>query len=144
MDKDKVRSVLSMQPKYELVENDLYRIADRIRRIDPDYFILFNKKNRCYEVHNTSNTGSTFCFVVPYEKLDTRTLVYCRETRVERDVDKRIENYNKRAEKSAQRARESSVHDNAKELAEITSHAMNQSTLSYGYSKTHYVRKGAV
>lgn len=65
MYKVKVQMVLDEKPKYELVTNDVHNIAERIRRIDPNYFIVFNRRTHRYEVHNTENIGNTFCFLVP-------------------------------------------------------------------------------
>lgn len=140
MDRGKIRNILSASPKYEWIQSDTYRIADRLREIDPSYFVLLNHKNGKYEVHNTDNIGATFCFVVPFGRLDCRTLKYCRETRVERDVELQINKLNKRATKSRERARRGEQHDIAEEMAGHVKHIVQQETLSSGYSGTHYVR----
>lgn len=140
MDKGKIRDVLSGSPKYEWIRNDVYNISERIRKIDPSYFIVLNRKNGRYEVHSTENIGSTFCFLVPFNRLDNRTLEYCRETRVERDIDSQIDKINNRATKSRDRARRASNYDTAKEMADITKHIVRRETLSSGYTGSHYVR----
>ncbi len=136
----KIRDVLNGSPKYELVTQDMYRIASRIKKIDPGYFILMNRQNGRYEVHNTENIGATFCFVVPYDKLDMRTLTYCRETRVERDVEQLVEEQNKRATKSRERAERALYYDTAQEMAGHVKHIVDRETLSSGYTGTHYIR----
>lgn len=142
MYKVKVQMVLDEKPKYELVTDDVYNIAERIRRIDPNYFIVFNRRTHRYEVHNTENIGNTFCFLVPFGKLDKRTLEYCRETRVERNVAELVEERNERVTKSFKRAREWEQNDRARELADVTKRIVEGETLSYGYKSSHYV-KGA-
>ena len=141
MNREKVRDVLSANPKYELVEHDLCNIADRIRKIDPSYYIVFNKRNGRYEVHSTDNIGASFCFLVPYDELDARTLVYCRETRVERDVIERVDRLNSYAEKSRDRTRRSEYRYRAEEMADHVKRAVQNETLSPGYTDTHYIRR---
>lgn len=141
MNRWKIRDVLSAQPKYELVENDLYNIAERIRRIDPSYFIVWNKRNGRYEVHSTDNIGSTFCFLVPYDRLDVRTLQYCRETRVERDINERMDRLNERASRSRQRAEHWTHRDTAEEMAGQVRTAVENETLSTNYKRTHQIRR---
>lgn len=66
----------------ERVENDLFGIADRLRSIDADYFIL--RTDSGFEVHNAAQRGSTFALRVPYPELDERTVTLVRRTRRER------------------------------------------------------------
>ena len=65
-----------------------FDVCDRLKSIDDGYFVVFNVKRDRYEVHNNRQTD-TFCFVVPYDKLDSRTVDYCLKTRVQ-NVDKLI------------------------------------------------------
>ncbi len=61
---------------------DPFDICDRLKSVDDGYFVVFNTKRNRYEVHNFKNVD-TFCFVVPYDKLDSRTVDYCLKTRVQ-------------------------------------------------------------
>ncbi len=67
-----------------VVTNDLYSIADRIKEIDDGYFIYYSYKNRRYEVHNKNQRGRTLSLVLPYKRLDERSVRLVRETRSER------------------------------------------------------------
>ncbi len=67
-----------------VVKGDLYDIAARIKEIDPDYFIFYSYIRRRYEVHSKTQKGNTLAIVVPFDRLDGRTLTLVRKTRVER------------------------------------------------------------
>ena len=69
-------------PWLRLIEHDLYGIAERIQDIEDGYFIVFDSRSGRYEVHSAYNKGSTYCFSVPYDALDARTLDYCHRTRI--------------------------------------------------------------
>ncbi len=67
---------------YEVV-GDLFGVADRIKEIDSDYFIFYSYRHRRFEVHSRAQKGSTLCLVLPYDRLDERTVRLVRKTRVE-------------------------------------------------------------
>ncbi len=66
------------------VTGDLYDIADRLKEIDPDYFVFYSYVKHRYEVHVRGQKGGTFALAVPYDKLDERTLRLVRRSRRER------------------------------------------------------------
>lgn len=66
---------------YEVV-SDLFGVADRLKEIDRDYFIFFSYRYRRFEVHNRAQRGSSLCLVLPYDRLDERTVRLVRRTRV--------------------------------------------------------------
>lgn len=97
----RVSEIISRYPYYELIEHDLYSIASRLKDISDGYFLVRNRRRNKFEVHNIYNIGSTYCFTVPFDKLDNRTLIYCRETNVGfhgDDIVKRLEKYNEELE----------------------------------------------
>ena len=59
------------------IKNDLYDIADRIRKIDEKYEIIFNTENQKFEVLK----NGALAVILPYENLDTRALDYVYYTR---------------------------------------------------------------
>ncbi len=67
---------------YHLVKNDLFNIANRLKAIDKDYFVVYSYRDNRYEVHSRGNRGNTFCFAA--DSLDERVLVKARKTRRER------------------------------------------------------------
>ncbi|MBR2974961.1 MAG: hypothetical protein IKC47_04370 [Clostridia bacterium] len=65
------------------IVNDLFDVAKRIAEIDVNYVVYFNKLCSRFEVHNLAQRGDTLAVVVPYDKLDARTITLVRKTRVE-------------------------------------------------------------
>ena len=70
--------------KYEEVTGDMCDITGRLKEIDPTYFVLRNRKSGRLELHGANENGRTLCAVLPYERLDCRTLEYARKTKKER------------------------------------------------------------
>lgn len=60
--------------------SDVYNIAKRIKKIDKDYYIVYNTSTHKFEVHNSSQLGGTYCLTIPYQFLDERTLKYVQKT----------------------------------------------------------------
>lgn len=139
---ERIRDTLEQRPYHELVRGDLYRITDRIRQIDEGYFILRHRISGRYEVHNTNNIGSTYCFIVPYDALDKRTLIHCRETAVQRDVAEIIAKQNDRLTKRKERSYQSEIESRSKYVSDMESFAVNEDQLHEGYKKTHYIARG--
>lgn len=85
------------------IYNDPCDVCDRLKSIDEGYFVLFNTKRNRYEVHNAFQ-ADTFCFVVPFGQLDSRTVDYCLKTR-RQNADKifaEMERHNASVEKALQ------------------------------------------
>lgn len=89
----------------ERVKNDLFNIASRIKEIDDGYFIVFNRKRKRFEVHNEKQARDTLCLIVPYDRLDIRTLELTRKTSITRvsDLLDEMENNNIRQEKEKEK-----------------------------------------
>ncbi len=86
------------------VSHDVYNIANRIKKIDRDYYVVLDTIKRKYEIHNSSQLGSSYCLTLPYDDLDARALDYIFMTRVG-NIDElidRIDRENVLHEKSAQ------------------------------------------
>lgn len=101
------------QEKYERIDDDLFGVARKIKRIDDGYFLLRNKKTGKIEVHNEKNAGGTLSLVSPFETLDIRLVHLLYRTRVERasDVIREIDETNEKIEEK----RNAEVLDNARE-----------------------------
>lgn len=61
------------------IENDLYDIASRVLEIDSRYEVYYNNRRSRYEIH----LEKALQVVVPFSKLDARTLSHLRKTRLE-------------------------------------------------------------
>jgi len=75
------------------IYSDPFDICDRLKSIDQGYYVVFNTKRDRYEVHNAFQ-ADTFCFVVPFGQLDSRTVDYCLKTR-RQNADKIFEEMDK-------------------------------------------------
>lgn len=135
----RIRDTLNRRRQLRLVENDLFKISNRIQRIDRGYFILQNMRDGSYEVHNTNNIGSTYCFAVPYGELDARTLEYCRYTSTGRNVVKEVEQRNEKIKQARQRANHNDLVDRSLELADRVGMAYEKDELHDGYKRTFTV-----
>jgi len=63
----------------ELIENDLFDIALRLKEIDPEYKLFRNRAVGRFEIY----AKGALQIAVPYKRLDARTLKLARETRLE-------------------------------------------------------------
>ena len=80
------------------VTGDLLDVAKRLGEINRDYRVFWNNRLMRYEVHTRALE-----FVVPYDKLDTRTLEYAFKTRRENAdaIETEINEHNAAVEKAA-------------------------------------------
>lgn len=62
------------------IEKDVFSIAERLKEIDERYVLYRNPIAHRFEVY----VGEALQFVVPFQKLDARTVEYARKTRIER------------------------------------------------------------
>lgn len=67
---------------YIKIENDCFYITERLREIDESYFVLYNLDKKCYEIHSNEQKDS-YCFSVPFNELDERTIDFAFKTRKE-------------------------------------------------------------
>ena len=79
------------------IEKDLFSIADRLKEIDGRYEVYRNTVAHRFEVY----VERALQFVVPFQKLDARTLEFARKTRIERaeKILKEMDEVNARIEK---------------------------------------------
>lgn len=68
---------------YTIIEDTVMDIPQRLKQIDPGYFLVLNKQKDRYEVHHVGNRGGTYCLICPYDGLDSRLLDYVEETKSE-------------------------------------------------------------
>lgn len=85
-----------------IIENDSYFIAQRLKEIDEDYFIVFNLIRKKYEVHIRGQQGNSYGFTIPYDTLDERTVLFALKTRVQ-NQDKIIEEIERENEENYNR-----------------------------------------
>lgn len=69
---------------YVVIESTVFDIPQRLKKIDPGYFLVLNRQRDKFEVHHVDNRGGTYCLTVPYDDVDSRLLDYVRQTRADR------------------------------------------------------------
>ena len=74
----------------KIITMDTFDIANRIKDIDVDYFIIFDTIKKVFEVHNNRQYDNTYCLTIPYKTLDERVLKYVNMTKSE-NIDKILE-----------------------------------------------------
>ncbi|MBO5772489.1 MAG: hypothetical protein J6R37_01645 [Clostridia bacterium] len=96
---------------------DLFDIGWALKQIDEDYFLVFDTKTCKYEVHN-KRQKPTLCFVVPYDCLDWRTVLFTRQTQVKnaQKLFEEMDKNNLELEKQAQRQQMENTHRLLEEL----------------------------
>ena len=65
------------------IETDVYFIAQRLRGIDNNYFVVYNTKTKKYEIHYSGQIGGSFCLSLPYDVLDERAIEMVYKTKIE-------------------------------------------------------------
>ena len=65
-----------------VIKSDLFNISKRLKQIDKNYFLVRNRKTNKFEVHYKRNFNSLE-LVLPFNKLDARTIDYVLKTRME-------------------------------------------------------------
>jgi len=66
------------------ITNDVFDIAARLKEVDADYFVMYNIDKRRFEVHSRRLPEGMYAALPPFDRLDSRTVDYVRETRAER------------------------------------------------------------
>ena len=83
------------------IEKDLFSICDRLKELDGRYELYRNTIAHRFEVY----VEKALQFVVPFQKLDARTIEFARKTRIERSgyILKEIDEHNARIEKQKEK-----------------------------------------
>ncbi|MGN0771846.1 MAG: hypothetical protein ACI4MI_04605 [Christensenellales bacterium] len=79
------------------IDNDLFDVAARIKSIDDNYQIYFNRGSGSYELHNL-RCYPTKQADIPFARLDCRTVDWVRKTRVQ-NMEELIAEMNRHNEK---------------------------------------------
>jgi hypothetical protein len=65
--------------KIEIFTN-VYFIPERLKEIDPNYFVLRDLERDAFEIHNSGQRDNTYCLTLPFSELDARALELIRKT----------------------------------------------------------------
>ncbi len=81
----------------EVVTTSLYHIPERLREIDPAYFVVRNHSTKQWEVHHSGQIGNTLAVNIQFDELDARTIDLVRSTSIQyatnlfREMDRKNE-----------------------------------------------------
>lgn len=117
-----LQEYFTRHPYKVVIRDDVYDIGKRLREVDSSYFVVYDTFKEKYEVHSTDTQGATsYCFTVPFNELDARTITYAMETNVKLRGDKIIEEMeknNEKIEKENDRKRKNLIEDIGREVWE--------------------------
>ncbi|MBQ7579220.1 MAG: hypothetical protein IJT25_01670 [Clostridia bacterium] len=101
---------------------DMFNLYNRIKLIDENYELLFNKKDKCFEIHNFNQMGASLVFKT--DILDSRIILKLKETRRENMLSffKKLDEENEKLEASKQK---SLINDAQDKLSEIAKYSFN-------------------
>ncbi len=101
-----------------LITDDLFDVASRLKSVNCNYKLYFNKKTQKYEVRETKGLNETLAFVVPYDELDARTVEYARFTAIQnaKALFAEIERHNAALDRENERRLSEKISKKAEEL----------------------------
>lgn len=102
----------------EIITNDVFDIARRIKEIDENYFVVYNKKLCRFEVHNKRQKPDTLSLVLPYDRLDCRAIDKVLSTRTQH-VSKLLAEIDKQNEQLQQKQIKEMANKRMQECQEI-------------------------
>lgn len=85
--------------KYIKINSDVFNIVTRIKSLNKNYFVLFNKITNTFELHTKERINS-FELTLPRGNLDARTISFIQKqlNRNVLQVIKEVEEHNKNLE----------------------------------------------
>lgn len=112
-----------MKPNLTPVTTNVYLIPERLREIDPEYFVVRNHEKQTFEIHHRGQAHTTYCLTVPYDELDARTLTLVQKTSVSHldTLVAEIDRHNQKLEGEANRIPDESI-QKTKEVVSYLNH----------------------
>ena len=100
-----------------LITHDSFDIADRLKEIDPDYTLHYNRRTKKFEL---KGRRGEVLIVFPHDSIDARMVTHARRTRVERikEIIREMDEHNERLVASRERAENAYYADAFKETVE--------------------------
>lgn len=136
-----LKNAQMMFPFLIYIDSNNYDIPERIKEIEPHYFVMFNPRQQKFEIHNTNQLHSTYCLTVPFNELDSRTLDEVRRTRIEnaKKLMAEIEAHNQKLELDRLKAAQDKVAWKANEIYKYGKAHESVDKLDDGAYKTRWV-----
>ena len=115
-----------------VLDDSVYEIPQRIKEYDDSFFIVRNHKSQKFEVHSTDNLFNTYCFTVPYDELDSRTIDIAMKNDTKKKGFREIEREIVEHEEKMEKEKEKKARDWANDVARETYSAFKKD-LDYEY-----------
>lgn len=64
---------------YIPVMGSVTNIPQRLKEVDPRFFVMLNVRNQTYEIHIRGQEGGTYGCTLPYGTLDARAIEYVKK-----------------------------------------------------------------
>ena len=109
--------------EYLVLYKDVFFLYKRIKEIDRNYQLLFNLKNKHFEIHNFNQRGTSF--VMQAEPLDSRLIKKLVETRIE-NVNKLIAKLDEENERVKQQGEKRATESAKDRFFEIAKYSFNK------------------
>lgn len=99
-----------------LITHDVFDIADRLKEIDSNYTLHYNRANGKFELRGK---GGVLLLTYPYSQIDARMVELARKTRVERsrELIREMEEHNLKLEERRSREENEYALESLKEIA---------------------------
>ncbi len=99
-----------------IITRDVYNIVNRIKQIDPNYFVMYCDKKRLFELHD-KRQKPTFSITL-FSALDKRSIdkVYKSQSKNYKDIFRAIDQTNENIEKYSTQFLIDKAKDNIKNL----------------------------
>lgn len=119
MYRTKIKDRIKHKPWLIPMFSNIFCIPERLRRNDPNLFVVFNKATQKYEIHSLDNKGDSFSLQVPFKELDARTEEFVKKYDLRRHgmkIYREIDEHNERLEEQNRRQRSNDIYDMAREI----------------------------
>lgn len=124
--------------KYIKINSDVFNIVTRIKSLNKNYFVLFNKITNTFELHTKERPNNSFELTLPRGNLDVRTISFIQKqlNRNVLQVIKEVEEHNKNLENKKNAA---ILEESAYKLKEIYAYAQ-KGAKSYEHNKSYQTK----
>lgn len=124
------------------IKKDTFNINKRLKKIDKNYTLKFNRKLKRYEIYYKENNTDILQLVIGFDELDIRTLQKVLKTRTQNyeTLIKELEETNKKIEEEKQNKILREAKDQIKEMSSYIESKGDNSNLNFENSyKTKWV-----
>ena len=117
------------------IRNDAFNICERIKHLDPCYYVVFNTKNKKYEIHNSKQHSNTFCITCD-NGLNFSVINKLRKTKIENidKIIKEIDEFNAKNEVETQARTMDTVSVKAREMYDYAKTKVEDCNFSDSYT----------